>query len=555
MQTAEIKTTLFLSECFSPPPLLIFKVDPGSQDYRSSLDGGESKTYTILIPSDHPAGLCWYHNHNHGTSSYSMLSGLSGIIEVVDPKTSALSQPEVAAATQKYLLLGESKVRADKTPADYIEIVFDFGWTSVANGQAAPTMTVKMNEAVLFRAASASVEPDHTLKIHDPTLGIVQLMPIAMDGHPITGATSLQDTVTIIPGGRVEFMAKFSTAGTYKMTRAAWNMGITGADVCGAVFGPDAAVENCVSYDSERDVLTIVVEPAGAGDPNMQLPTSVTVGAGALLDGLAVTSAISERTVTMQMLPQVGNQILAPEAPPPGYTQFGMNGRIAHPLYEHPDPFLQGTCETWNVGAVGDPVSHPFHLHGMPFLVTHESGVSLETPVWRDTYHTPVVFGAEGPETSSFTAHVCFPRWNAYIMAHCHMPSHADLGMAAIFTMEPCADDLGLCEAKQMKGKGKGKGKKAKKMKGKKSPKGTKSPKGPKKAKGSAQMLKQSEAAQDRAGVGAAVAWVGMIGSVALIATITLYIFPATELVKGSKVRGTFSSNRKKKKRTPNFFF
>ena len=407
------------------------QVNPNDVDSRVSIGGGESKTYTIRIPDDHPPGLGWYHNHNHGTASFSMLSGLYGIIEVVDPETSFLSQAEVAAATQKYLLLGESKVGDLNTPADFIGIVFDFGWTAVTNGQATPKMTVKTNEAVLFRAASASVEPDHTLQIEGH-----QVMPIAVDGHPLTGATSPQDTVTIIPGGRVEFMAKFSTAGTYTMTRAAWNAGITGAGVCEAVFGPDAAVENCISYDFERDVLTIVVEAEEAAD-HMPLPTSVTAGAGAFLDALAVIPATFERNVTMQMLPQVGVQIPAPEVLPPGYNQFGINGRIAHPLYEHPDPFVQGTCETWTVGAAGAAVSHPFHLHGMPFLVTHENGVSLETPVWRDTHHTPVVFGKAGPEASSFTAHVCFTRWNAYIMAHCHMPSHEDIGMSAIFTMVP----------------------------------------------------------------------------------------------------------------------
>jgi FtsP/CotA-like multicopper oxidase with cupredoxin domain len=408
------------------------QVNPNDEDSRVSIDGGESKTYTIRIPEDHPAGLGWYHNHNHGTASFSMLSGLYGIIEVVDPNTSVLSQPEVAAATHKYLLLGESKVGETKTPADYIGIVFDFGWTAVTNGQATPMMTVKTNEVVLFRGVSASVEPDHTLKIEG-----VQVMPLAVDGHPITGATSLQDTVTIIPGGRVEFMAKFSTAGTYTMTRAAWNSGITGAAVCGAVFGPDAAVEKCISYDFERDVLTIVVEAEEAVD-HMPLPTSVTAGVGAFLDALAAIPATSERNVTMQMMPQVGDQIPAPEVPPPGYFQFGINGRIAHPLYEHPDPFVQGSCETWTVGAGGAASEHPFHLHGMPFLVTHESGVSLETPVWRDTYNTPVVVGAAGPEASSFTAHVCFTtRWNAYIIAHCHAPSHTDIGKSALFTMGP----------------------------------------------------------------------------------------------------------------------
>ena len=404
------------------------QVDPNTVDSRVSIDGGETKTYTISIPADHPSGLGWYHNHNHGTASFSMLSGLYGFIEVVDPATSALSMPEVAAATPTYLLLAESRVDDSRSPVDYIGIVFDFAWTAITNGQTVPTLTVKTNEAVLFRAASASVEPDYTLSIAG-----VQVMPVAVDGHPLTGATALADTVTIIPGGRVEFMAKFTTAGTYTMTRAAWNVGITGNAMCMAVFGAD--VPNCISYDRDADVLTIVVE-AEAVDTETALPSSVTVGAGTFLDALAALPATSERNVTIQMLPG-GFQLPTPEVLPPGFTQMGMNGRIANPLYEHPTPFVQGTCETWEVGATGVAVQHPFHLHGMPFLVTHENGEALATPVWRDTHHTPLVFGDAGPEPSSFTAHVCFTRWNAYIMAHCHMPSHEDVGMAGIFSMVP----------------------------------------------------------------------------------------------------------------------
>ena len=403
------------------------QVDPNEVDSRVSIDGGETKTYTISIPTDHPAGLGWYHNHNHGTASYSMLSGLYGFIEVIDPATSALSEPEVAAATPKYLMLGESRVDSDtKVPVDYIGIVFDFGWTAITNGQTTPTMTVNTNEVVLFRVASASVEPDYTLAIEG-----VQIMPLAVDGHPITGATSLQDTVTVIPGGRLEFMAKFSTAGTYTMTRAAWNIGITGNDMCLAFFEADVAT--CISYDREVDVLTIVVEVEEV-PVESTLPASVGAGAGAFLDDLAAMPATSERNLMMQMTPG-GFQLSVPETLPPGFTQLGINNRISHPLFEDPTAFVQGTCETWTIGATGPPVPHPFHLHGMPFLVTHENGQPLSTPVWRDTHHTPVIFGDQGPEPSSFTAHVCFTRWNAYIMAHCHMPSHEDVGMSTVIPM------------------------------------------------------------------------------------------------------------------------
>ena len=80
-------------------------------------------------------------------------------------------------------------------------------------------------------------------------------------------------------------------------------------------------------------------------------------------------------------------------------------------------------------------------------------------------------------------------------------------------------------------GSKKGNKKSAKEMRGSKSPKSAKEmrgSKGPTGKKG-AKLLKQAQAAQDRMEVGAAVALVGMIGFVALIATKTLRDGPSAE--------------------------
>ena len=52
-------------------------VDPSIENNRIAVDGGgESITYEFDLPADQPPGFSWYHNHFHGTASYSALSGL-----------------------------------------------------------------------------------------------------------------------------------------------------------------------------------------------------------------------------------------------------------------------------------------------------------------------------------------------------------------------------------------------------------------------------------------------------------------------------------------------
>ena len=51
---------------------ILFAVD----DSRVYIDGGETKVYEFDIPEDSPPLFGFYHNHVHGTASYSFLSGL-----------------------------------------------------------------------------------------------------------------------------------------------------------------------------------------------------------------------------------------------------------------------------------------------------------------------------------------------------------------------------------------------------------------------------------------------------------------------------------------------
>src|SRR6266481_1144568 len=43
---------------------------------------GQSLSYTVQIPKDHPPGLYWYHTHPHGESYRQVLDGMSGAIVI-----------------------------------------------------------------------------------------------------------------------------------------------------------------------------------------------------------------------------------------------------------------------------------------------------------------------------------------------------------------------------------------------------------------------------------------------------------------------------------------
>ena len=76
-------------------------------------------------------------------------------------------------------------------------------------------------------------------------------------------------------------------------------------------------------------------------------------------------------------------------------------------------------------------IQQTFHIHSVPFLVTSEHGIELDTPFWRDTY----------PVLDNITATVCFPPTDVGYMVnvHCHMPAHQDAGMFGMYKVLPSA--------------------------------------------------------------------------------------------------------------------
>ena len=106
---------------------------------------------------------------------------------------------------------------------------------------------------------------------------------------------------------------------------------------------------------------------------------------------------------------------------PPGVA-FGINGRLLTPHYRH-GQIQAGTCEEWTVISNPSQFEHSFHIHTNPYLVTHEDGIAVAEPFWRDTY---------SHVGNNMTIKTCFNRLQPgdYVIVHCHAMAHLDIGVS-----------------------------------------------------------------------------------------------------------------------------
>jgi FtsP/CotA-like multicopper oxidase with cupredoxin domain len=370
-------------------------------------------------------GLFWYHNHVHGNSAYAYLSSLFGFMVLEGTESDITKAPGVDGATEIFVVLSEGLVNEDKSVPPFFPIAFQFDWKSVANGVLGEQTEyeVAQGEKVLFRVVSATVQPTIRLSIPDTSFVIV-----AYDGIPLPEPEEVE-VVTLSGGSRVEFLARFDTPGTYVVTRAAWNEGFDSAEKCLEAFG--AETYPCISYDVEQVAFTITV-----------LAVDSFEAATTSLISEVELPAYSERLMALAAMEPVDEKIISLEQAftypifqvpfdgifaPPG-VGFGMNKRLMTP-WEYAGNVTADTCETWTVTSFPPFAEHPFHAHAAKFLVTHIDGVEVAVPFWRDTF--PI-------NGFNFTAHICFGGADVLepgdaVLAHCHMPSHLDIGMGSIY--------------------------------------------------------------------------------------------------------------------------
>ena len=152
----------------------------------------ETFDYTVLVPSDEPTGLYWYHPHPHGFSNLQALGGATGAI-IVDGIENVV--PAVAGLPQRVLVFRDQKLpgpHGPQSPANDLSVNYV---PVTAPGFTPAVVQTPVSTTEFWRALNASA--DTLLQLQYLVDGIAQTVQlVALDGVPIGQGTGSIQSVT-----------------------------------------------------------------------------------------------------------------------------------------------------------------------------------------------------------------------------------------------------------------------------------------------------------------------------------------------------------------------
>src|SRR5882762_524650 len=363
---------------------------------------GQSLSYAVQIPKDHPPGLYWYHTHPHGESHRQVLDGMSGalVIEGIESYFPALAglpervlvvrgrsvanDPQSTALKQRVDLSSDVCGGEPETPHEIMTV----------NASVRPQIEIAPGERQFWRLVNASADRYADLQLEGQKFEIV-----AMDGEPIARhdpdhRTRVADHVLLPPAGRLEAIVTGPAAGM-----------------------PQRLISHCV--DTGPD-----------GDPN---PAMV------LADIVPRSAADSTRKISQSSLkPDFKTLDLAAEekAPPRFIVTFSEDKKG---FYINGEKFALdaapmvrarvGTYQHWKIVNASREL-HPMHIHQVHFLAYAENDRPNADPLWLDTVNVPS--GGSVDVIMDFTD----PVIKGMSVFHCHLLNHEDKGMMAKILFE-----------------------------------------------------------------------------------------------------------------------
>src|SRR5712664_1066446 len=355
---------------------------------------GQSLSYTVQIPKDHPPGLYWYHTHPHGESYQQALDGMSGalVIEGIESY-----YPTLADLPERVLVVRGRSVGTDSESTELKQRVelssaVCGGETEApheimtVNGSVRPQIEIAPGARQFWRLVNASADRYLDLQLDGGTFEIVAMdgMPIAL--HDRNHPTRIVDHVLLPPAGRVEAI----------------------------VAGPAAG--------APRRLISRCVDTGPDGDPNPAMVLADVVPQSAA-DALHKTSESSLKPDLKTL-----NLAAEEEAPPRFVVTFteDKNGFYINGEKFTPDaaPMVRakvGTFQHWRI--VNDSKElHPMHIHQAHFLAYAENDKPIADPLWLDTVNVP--YGGSVDVIMDFTN----PVIRGMSVFHCHLLNHEDKG-------------------------------------------------------------------------------------------------------------------------------
>jgi suppressor of ftsI len=345
------------------------------------VSAGESFQYEYQLPTNHPAGLYWYHPHLHGALTSQLFGGLAGAI-IVEGDIDEL--PGIAGVPERLLVLQATQLYPDGSVVNILNTEADTPpgpsmqkkYLRLVNGQLNPTMTMRPGETQRWRIANAS--SNATFRLH---LDGHQLHQIAKDGHTLN-ETWTRDEIVLAPAERAEVLIQGGPAGTYAFR----------------------TLPIATGFNTQKDAtLATLVIDGDAVTPQL-LPTTLLP-----LEDLSTAKVDQRRQITFQFGPPIN----------PRQAIFLIDQQIFDGNRDDQVVHLN-TTEEWVVRNATS-TWHPFHIHINDFQVVAVNGQPVPVRYGEDTANVPP-FG----EITMRTRFLDFEgRW----VYHCHISLHEDKGM------------------------------------------------------------------------------------------------------------------------------
>ncbi|WP_346289181.1 multicopper oxidase family protein [Sphaerothrix gracilis] len=355
---------------------------------------GESLTYEFTLPPDHPAGLAWYHPHQHGLVAEQIFSGLAAPILI---RGGLDELPELQAATEALLVLQDFALnRRGKIvpPNPMFQRWGRQGDLITVNGQHRPRLTLPAEGLLRLRLLNASASRIYRLALNQHLMHL-----IATDGSPLAMPISL-DELILAPGERAEVLIQGDQEpGEYALMNLPYDRGIM--DMMG---GMGMRAEN------------VTDEP--------QPIAQISYG-----DRVKQPQAVPQQLLNVEPLPE-------PQVQREFVLDHGIDHRTGAPFLINGKAFEPGRIDTQvQVGSVEDwriinraGMDHPFHLHTNRFQVVSRNGQPVTDLAWKDVVSVPAY--------EEVVIRIRFEDYAGKTVYHCHILDHEDQGMMGIIEMQ-----------------------------------------------------------------------------------------------------------------------
>ena len=407
---------------------------PGDVDGGPHQQIAPGETWNVVLPIDQPPMTGWFHSHIHERTAVQVHAGLAGVVQVSDGRDDARGLPAEYGVDDLMLIVQDRRFSGGSTgyaPGMHDVMQGYLGDTITVNGQigaaaAVPAGIVRLrvlnaSNARIYRFAMASGRPLHLVGTDSGLLPA----PIALEGLPLA------------PGERAELLVDFGSGGEDRLVADTVANGPMMGGMMGGMMGADVPLEspNVVRFVADGgpparhrrlpDRLDGRELSLGSSEAEVFRELSLTMGHG--MGGGMRGGGMGRMGGMMGGRGMMGGGMGGRGMGPGMMGGFGIDGR-PFDMSRIDLEARGGRIERWRVRS--EMMQHPFHVHGVSFLVAAVSGgpVPAHLRGWKDT----VLVDGEVDLLMRFD-HRAGP--SAPYMFHCHILEHEDAGMMGQFTV------------------------------------------------------------------------------------------------------------------------